>query len=326
MKYDVAFIGAGLSGLTAGALLAKRKLKVCVIDAQYKPGGSCGIFKRNDVIFEQGAAMIYGFGESGFNPHRFAFNILEEPIDIIKHDELYAINFDGHRIIFYEDMDMFIEELVKVFPKEKNNFNRFYSDLSKMYMKVIADDPTFITPDVLKKEKGLQQLLSHPISYIKFLGFMNANTEKLLKKYFKDPKVLNLFDKLTSTYCYTNVKETPAILSAVMFVDNHFGGSYYPAGSTLNLVGKLEKVIEENNGDIIYNRKVEKIMIENNKVTGVLLDNEEVIYSDRVINSGNVWNLYNKLIKENASKESIDWANSLVPTYPSIVLFSLVKE
>ena len=326
MKYDVAIIGAGLSGLTAGALLAKRKLKVCVIDAQYKPGGSCGIFKRNDVVFEQGAAMIYGFGESGFNPHRFAFNILEEPIDIIKHDELYAINFDGHRIIFYEDMDMFIEELVKVFPKEKNNFKRFYSDLSKMYKKVIADDPTFITPDVLKKEKGLQQLLSHPISYIKFLGFMNTNTEKLLKKYFKDPKVLNLFDKLTSTYCYTNVKETPAILSAVMFVDNHFGGSYYPAGSTLNLVGKLEKVIEENNGDMIYNRKVEKIIVGNNKVTGVLLDNEEVIYSDRVINSGNVWNLYNKLIKENASKESIDWANSLVPTYPSLVLFSLVKE
>ncbi|MBQ3420461.1 MAG: NAD(P)-binding protein, partial [Romboutsia sp.] len=86
MKYDVAIIGAGLSGLTAGALLAKRKLKVCVLDAQYKPGGSCGIFKRNDVVFEQGAAMIYGFGESGFNPHRFAFNILEEPIDIIKHD------------------------------------------------------------------------------------------------------------------------------------------------------------------------------------------------------------------------------------------------
>ena len=52
-----------------------------------------------------------------------------------------------------------------------------------MYKKVIADDPTFITPDVLKKEKGLQQLLRHPISYIKFLGFMNTNTEKLLKKY-----------------------------------------------------------------------------------------------------------------------------------------------
>ena len=43
-----------------------------------------------------------------------------------------------------------------------------------------------------------------------------------------------------------------------MFVDNHIGGSYYPAGSTLNLVGKLEKVIEENNGDMIYNKQIKK--------------------------------------------------------------------
>ena len=45
--------------------------------------------------------MIYGFNERGFSPHRFVFNALEEPIDIIKHDELYAINFGEHRIIFY---------------------------------------------------------------------------------------------------------------------------------------------------------------------------------------------------------------------------------
>ena len=51
--------------------------------------------------------MIYGFNEKGFSPHRFVFNALQEPIDILKHDELYAINFGEHRIIFYEDMDLF---------------------------------------------------------------------------------------------------------------------------------------------------------------------------------------------------------------------------
>ena len=51
MEKEVIVIGAGLSGLTCAALLAKRGLKVKVIEAQFKPGGSCGIFKRNDVIF-----------------------------------------------------------------------------------------------------------------------------------------------------------------------------------------------------------------------------------------------------------------------------------
>lgn len=42
MDYDAIIIGGGLSGLTAASLLAKRKLKVAVIDKSYQPGGSCG--------------------------------------------------------------------------------------------------------------------------------------------------------------------------------------------------------------------------------------------------------------------------------------------
>ena len=324
--YDVIVIGAGISGLTAAALLAKRNLRVCVIEAQYKPGGSCGIFKRKDVVFEQGAAMIYGFNDKGFSPHRFVFNVLEEPIDIIKHNELYAINYGEHRIIFYEDIDKFIDELVKVFPNERENFKRFYSDLSEQYLKIIAERPNFISPDAMKKEDGLKALLRHPIEYIRFLGYMNKNTKSVLKKYFKDEEVFNLFDKLTSTYCYTNVSETPAILSSVMFVDNHFGGSYYPAGSTLNMIGKLEKVIEEHNGEMIYNREVDKILVKNNTVTGVRLDNGTVVRGKYIIHSGTVWNLYNKLLIDNTSNEIRAWANSLEPSYPSVVLFALVKK
>ena len=326
MEHEIVVIGAGISGLTAAALLAKKGFFVTVVDAQFKPGGSCGIFKRKDVIFEQGCAMIYGFGERGFNPHRFVFNILEEPIDIIKHDALYSINFNNNKIIFYEDMEKFTDQLGHIFPTEKENFKRFYRDLSDLYLKVIAEQPTFTTPDVVTKEQGLEQLKSHPVAYMKFLGFMNKNTEYLLKKYFSSKEVFDFFDKLTSTYCYTNVYETPAILSAVMFVDNHFGGSYYPAGSTLNLIGKLEKVIEENNGEMIYNKKVEKILIENNKVYGVKLSDNKIIKCSKVINSGNVWNLYNNLIDENLCLKGRKWANSLVPTYPSVVFYGLVEE
>lgn len=326
MNKDIIIIGAGLSGLTCGALLAKKGLKVKIIDSQFKPGGSCGIFKRNDVIFEQGAAMLYGFGEKGFNPHRFVFNMLEEPIDMIKHDELYAINYGEHRIIFYEDIDKFIEQLIKIFPSEEKGFRKFYKDMEKLYLNVIAANPTYVSPDVVKKEDGLKQFLEHPIAYVKFLGYLNSSTESLLKKYFKDKEVFNFFDKLTSTYCYTNVYETPAVLSSIMFIDNHYGGSYYPAGSTLNLVGKLEKVIEENNGEMIYNKEVVEIIVGDSKVTGVKLDDGTIINSEYIVHSGTIWNLYNKLLKDYVDKKIIDEINKIVPTYPSLVLFTLVKE
>ncbi|KNZ41778.1 FAD-dependent oxidoreductase [Acetobacterium bakii] len=325
MDFDVIVIGAGISGLTAGSLLAKRGLKVGIIDKSYNPGGSCGIFKRENVIFDQGSAMLFGFGEKGFNPHRFVFNCLEEPIDVIKHELLYCVNYKGKRIKFWPDVDQFAEELGGIFPSEKDNIKRFYKDLSKLYQHVMVEKPVFSTPDETDPKATIKPLLKHPLSYAKFLSFMNKSTKSLLEKYFTDPEIFKFFDKLTSTYCYTTVAETPAILAAVMFVDNHFGGSFYPAGSTVFLPGKLEKVIEENNGRMLMKQEVVRIIFENNKPTGVELKSGEKYYARNIIYSGTVWNLYGKLIeKDYLNPEKIEWAMKQVPTYPSVVLYAYV--
>jgi flavin-dependent dehydrogenase len=44
-RSDVIVIGAGISGLTAAALLAKSGLKVKLLEQHYQPGGSCGDFR-----------------------------------------------------------------------------------------------------------------------------------------------------------------------------------------------------------------------------------------------------------------------------------------
>ena len=89
MKYDAVIIGGGLSGLTAASLLAKRGLKVAVIDKSYNPGGSCGIFKRNNVIFDQGSSMLFGFGEKGFNT-----GVCHSVLDGTSKNKIPAINRD----------------------------------------------------------------------------------------------------------------------------------------------------------------------------------------------------------------------------------------
>lgn len=318
-KYDVIIIGAGISGITAAALLAKKGQSVCVIESANKSGGSCGIFKRCGVTIEQGAAMLYGFGERGFNPHRYVFNVLEEPITMIRHKELYTIHFGKDDIVFYEDMDRFIEELIRVFPSEKSGIEQYYHDFGKLYDRVIAKTPIFVAPDVLDKKQTLEQFKTHPLSYIKFLGYMNKSMKEVLREYFKGEQILQFFDKLTSTYCYATVEEAPAILGAVMFLDNHVGGSYYPVGSTMQLIGKLEKSAEENGADFLYQSKVEEILVENNKAEGVRLSNETVIHADQVIYSGNVWDLYEKLIKESQTV-------TYEPTYASVVYYAIIKE
>ncbi len=327
MGYDVIVIGAGLSGLSAASLLAKRGLKVTVVEQASKPGGSCGIFKREGAIFDQGAAMLYGFGAHGFNAHRFLFNCLEEPFEVVKHDLLYVVHYKGKRIRFWPDIDRFIEELSEVFPAQEEQIRSFYKDMQKLYMHTMSESPNYTTPDETDPKDMIKNIAKHPLSYMKFMSYLNISTEKLLRNYFTDPEIIRFFNKLTSTYCYATVKEAPAILASVMFIDNHEGGSYYPAGSTLFLPGKLEKVIEEHNGEIRYDSKAKKLIFDDKNPVGVLLENGEQLYGEQIIYSGTVWNLYEKLLPwEKVTEQELTWERAQIPTYSSVVLYALVDS
>ena len=325
MHYDALVIGGGLSGLTAASLLAKRGLSVCVAEQSDQPGGSCGIFRRGDVTFDQGSAMLYGFGEKGFNAHRFVLNCLEQPFDVIKHELLYVVNYQGRRVRFFSDVDQFAEELACVFPSQREQIHRFYRDMKTLYQHVMVDTPSYSTADETDPKSGLESIKKHPGSYLKFLSYLNCSAKSLLRQYFTDPEIFNFFDKLTSTYCYATVEEAPAVLAAVMFVDNHVGGSYYPAGSTLFLPGVLEKAIEEHGGGMRYNSEVVSILFEGGKPCGVQLRGGTKLFADELIYSGTVWNLYGKLLDPSVTtRKRRDWAKKQQPTYPSVVLYAAV--
>ena len=143
-RYDTVVIGGGLSGLTAASLLAKRGLRVAVVEKSDQPGGSCGIFRRGETTFDQGSAMLYGFGEAGFNAHRFVMNCLEEPIDVLKHELLYVVNYEVQRVRFFADVDLFAEELSRIFPHTKEAdsavlsrydeaLSAYYGGVAKLY-------------------------------------------------------------------------------------------------------------------------------------------------------------------------------------------------
>ncbi len=323
--YEVIVVGAGLGGMTAASLLAKRGLSVLMIEQQNKPGGSCTSFKREDVVFDVGTAMLYGFGTKGFKPFRFLMNELEEPIDIIAHATLARMSFEGHDIVFWPDVSRFLEELAGLFPTEKEALRTFYADLFKMYENIVIKNEIVVPPSEFSPRQGLRRLLSDPLAMLKMQRLLSTSVKDLLVRYFDHEGIIDFFDKLCSAYCYCTAEETPAVLAATMFLDNHIGGVYYPAGGAQMLPNKIEKAFERYGGQVLYRHLVDEILIRDGAAYGVRLSDGLEIGADRVIANATVWNLYGKLVRpEHITPERLAWARSLVPTFPSMTLYMVV--
>jgi prolycopene isomerase len=106
------------------------------------------------VDYDFGTAMLYGFGEIGFKPFRFLINELEEPFELVWHATLARITFEGKEIIFWPDVERFLEELVRIFPEEKETLSAFYADLHKMYVKIVIKNEVVVPPSEFSPRQG----------------------------------------------------------------------------------------------------------------------------------------------------------------------------
>ena len=80
-----------------------------------------------------GAAMLFGFGEEGYNPQRYVMNELEEEIDMIPHESIYRMQLEGKQVTFWRDMDRFLDEMGAAFPHQDQAIRNAYAELKEFY-------------------------------------------------------------------------------------------------------------------------------------------------------------------------------------------------
>ena len=71
-------IGAGIGGLTAAALLARRGYQVRAFDRAIVPGGCASTFSRRGFTFDVGATQVAGLEPGGI--HHRIFSELDVPL------------------------------------------------------------------------------------------------------------------------------------------------------------------------------------------------------------------------------------------------------
>ncbi len=267
--HDVIVIGAGLSGLTCAALLAERGLRVLVLEAGLSPGGSCSSFRRGEVTYALGAALMFGF-DGGFAPHRFVMETLGEAVDVYRHEAPYVVHYGDDRIVFHRDPERFLDDLAKIFPGTREQLGNFYHRLYRLHPLIAGSAASYLPPSEMRFTDFTPAKGSDPRDSLRALALLSMSSETLARKDLTDEALLRFFDKLTSTYCYTTMPETPAVLAVTMFVENHEGGAYAIAGGPAMLVGRLEKAIEARGGRIEYGALVERILFDGRRAIGAV--------------------------------------------------------
>ena len=96
--YDVIVIGAGLGGLSAGALLAGQGRRVLVLEQSRQIGGCCSTFERDGYRFDVGASIV-----EIIEPMERVFEklgtTLQKEVDLIACDPIMTYIFpDGERV------------------------------------------------------------------------------------------------------------------------------------------------------------------------------------------------------------------------------------
>src|SRR5208337_2039146 len=132
-RFDVIVVGAGIGGLTAAAVLARRGKKVLLVDQHMVAGGNATIFRRRGYEFDIG---IHYLGTC--QPDGMMARVLRAAgIDDLEFEELDS---DGYDTLVFPDfefripkgMEAFRNRLCEFFPREKRGIDRYFTLLRQV--------------------------------------------------------------------------------------------------------------------------------------------------------------------------------------------------
>ncbi|OHX67812.1 FAD-dependent oxidoreductase [Flammeovirga pacifica] len=304
-QFDSIIIGGGLGGLVAGATLTKRGRKVLLLEQHYVIGGCATTFKRKDFVMEVGLHEMDGLYEKDLKNDIFDYLDVKKNVEFIKVPELYRLSSKDFDFVLPHGHDNALKALSDRFPKEKKNIEKFLLFMDQ----ILTELPSFPT------EKW-KQMINLPIMPLRFPAVVKASKKTLgewLDHYFEDE---NLKFLLQANLLYYH--DDPYTMSMIYFAAAQTsyisGGGHFIKGGSQKLSDYLKEYIEKNGGQVLLGKKVNQIIVEDKKATGVIFQDHfnssepQKVYAKKVIANAAVPVVKNMLPPNEAKKlgKSID--------------------
>ncbi len=269
----VIVIGAGIGGLTAGALLAKRGYEVTIFDRAIVPGGCASTFKRQGFTFDVGATQVAGLEPGGIHHRIFSELEIELP-PATPCDPACAVFLPGETtpINVWRDPARWQIERQQQFP-ESEPFWQFLQQLFQASWEFQSRDP--ILPP--RNLWDLSQLVGAlRLGTLITVPFTLATVGDALKWFglSGDNRLRTFLDLQLKLYSQVTAAETALLYAATALgVSQTPQGLYHLQGSMQVLSDRLVASLERDGGKLSMRHSVESILCDESGATGVTIRN-----------------------------------------------------
>ncbi|MDJ0616627.1 MAG: C-3',4' desaturase CrtD [Calothrix sp. MO_192.B10] len=279
-KSRVIVIGAGIGGLTTGALLARRGYDVLMLDAAIVPGGCASTFKRRGFTFDVGATQVAGLEKGGIHHRIFTELDIDLP-PATPCDPACAVYLPGESapINVWRDPQKWRQERQKQFPGSEP-FWKLLANLFQASWEFQGRDPV-LPPrsmwDLLQLAKAVRPSTFITIPYTLF----TVGDALRLCGLGGDRRLRTFLDLQLKLYSQVNAEETALLYAATALgVSQEPQGLYHLQGSMQVLSDRLAATLERDGGKLLMRHTVESIGVDGGKATGVVIRNQK---------TGEVW-------------------------------------
>lgn len=321
--YDVVVIGAGISGLTAAAILSKAGLSVLVLELDSRAGGYLAGFRRKDFRFDSAIHWLNQMGPQGLVTRIFDFIGKDHPT-AFPQKRIKRYLGDNHNYLLTNNPEEFKSDLIRDFPHEQKGIERFFKHAKELGHSFVGLGSFFRTEESMSGlEYGLHMMkkLRFAIPFIKHIRFTgSAGVEKGLNRYFKDKRLHEVFSSEMD------------LLSCLVPI----GWAYYqdyqlpPVGGSQVFPEWLSHVVKSYGNDIHFKSRVKQILLDDDqKAVGCEFEHRQKVYrvnSDAVLAACDIQALYERMLPQSVVSPKFKKKLDEAKLYSSSVTLSLALD